>query len=169
MAEQKVRRFVATDASCSALLREEELQVALELCRKAGRQETGGVVIGRYTAALDCAVITELSAPPPDSKASPTRFDRGVQGLRDLLHVRWKREGTYYLGEWHFHPFAAAEPSAIDLSGIADIARDRRSHCPEPLLLIIGGDPSAGPEVRLQVCPRGRALIPLFCLENKTS
>lgn len=167
MLEGKARRFVAADASCSALLRDTELEVALALCSAAGRRETGGVIIGRYTAALDCAVITELSPPPPDSRADSSRFERGVQGLRNLLRARWKREGTYYLGEWHFHPFAKAEPSSIDEAGIATIARDHRSRCPEPLLLIIGGEPSAGSELRLHVWRHGRALIPMHPRRSK--
>lgn len=166
LAERQARRFVGADRSFSVLLRQEELAVALELCRRAARCETGGVIIGRYTVELDCAIITELTPPPPDSRAGATRFDRGTQGLRQHLDLCWRRAGTYYLGEWHFHPYVAPEPSSIDLAGISTIARDRRSLCPEPLLLIIGGDPAQAPELRFHVCPRGRGLTRLVLQES---
>jgi hypothetical protein len=55
----------------------------------------------------------------------------------------------HYLGEWHFHPFAAPSPSSIDYSQMAEIAVSRSWRCPEPVLLIIGGDP------RGEWCPYG--------------
>jgi hypothetical protein len=46
------------------------------------------------------------------------------------------------LGEWHFHPYATPSASADDERQMLTIADDPRYHCPEPILLIMGGDPS---------------------------
>lgn len=137
------------------------LRRALALCERAGTSETGGVIIGRYTASLDCAVVTELRGPPKDSRAGPTWFVRGAQGLADYLRTLWVRERRYYLGEWHFHPRASARPSAQDVAQMQEIARDERYRCPEPLLLIIGGSPPSHHELAAFVALATKSLTPL--------
>jgi proteasome lid subunit RPN8/RPN11 len=44
------------------------LSQMLELSRSAAPKETGGVLVGYYTEARDCAVVTEVSGAPPDSR-----------------------------------------------------------------------------------------------------
>ncbi len=119
----------------------------LRTCAAAGRCETGGVLVGSYRsvagAALDCAAVSDASGPPADSLAGATWFERGVRGLQRLLNDKWER-GNYYLGEWHFHPFSDTTPSPQDFDSLAGIAENPQYRCPEPVLLIIGGDPTAG-------------------------
>jgi hypothetical protein len=137
------------------------VRLALVLCERAGTSETGGIMIGHYTASLDCAVVTELRGPSTDSRAGPTWFVRGAQGLADYLSKLWIRERRYYLGEWHFHPQASARPSPQDAAQMQDVARDERYRCPEPLLLIIGGSPPADHELAAFVALATKSLIPL--------
>lgn len=117
----------------------------LRTCADAGRRETGGILVGSYRSvggsALDCAVVSDASGPPEDSRAGTTWFERGVRGLQRLLDDRWRR-GNFYLGEWHFHPFAGTTPSRQDLESLAGIASNPQYRCPEPVVLIVGGDPS---------------------------
>lgn len=155
------RRFAAFDQRFTVTLPGEALAAALDHCAKAGRDEIGGVILGRYSEAHDCAEIHELGPPPPGSKATRTTFYRGVGGLPELLRQRW-HEGIYYLGEWHFHPFAAPEPSAADTRQLELIATDRGYRCPEPLLIIIGADPRKQVRLGVFVCPRGGRLLPLL-------
>lgn len=139
------------------------LRPALALCQRAGLVETGGIIVGRYTARLDCAVVTELRGPPRDSRAGPTWFQRGAQGLTEYLRRLWAREGTYYLGEWHFHPRAAARPSAQDVAQMQAVARDAGYRCPEPLLVIVGGSPPTAYELSAFVVLVPGSLVPLDC------
>lgn len=118
------------------------LQAILTWCNEAGNDETGGILIGEYTPLHDCALVHQATGPTKDSAASPTRFRRGVGGLNTLVDRLWKRERRYYLGEWHFHPGAPPEPSGIDDTQLAEIAADTRYRCPEPVLLLVGGDPT---------------------------
>lgn len=155
------RHFVAQDRPLAATLRDAALVEAIGHCVAAGRDETGGVILGRYSATHDRAEIHELGPPPPGSQATRTSFFRGTGGLQDLLHRRW-REGLYYLGEWHFHPFAAPEPSAADIRQIQEISTDPRYRCPEPLLLILGADPRKLVKLGVFVCPRGGRIVPLI-------
>ncbi len=45
------------------------------------------------------------------------------------------------MGEWHFHPQASPAPSSRDSIQMRDIARMLQYHCPEPILLMVGGGP----------------------------
>ncbi|HEY8270977.1 MAG TPA: Mov34/MPN/PAD-1 family protein [Pseudobdellovibrionaceae bacterium] len=141
MNQCKERTFLSADKSYGVVLKSVALEVILVECRKSKKTETGGILIGKYSDDHNCALVYEISGPPRDSIRSATSFERGNQGLKDLLSGRFKDPGYYYLGEWHFHPFSSPEPSGRDLSQIKDIATSALYKCPEPILLIIGGDP----------------------------
>lgn len=111
----------------------------LSSCHRASAKETGGVLIGYYNPNHNMAFVTEVIPAPPDSKRGTTWFDRGVKGLSTKLHVFWKKKGSFYLGEWHYHPGAAPNPSPADSTQMAEIAASHLYACPEPVLLIVGG------------------------------
>jgi integrative and conjugative element protein (TIGR02256 family) len=113
----------------------------LDWCDRSGAVETGGILIGRYTAAHDCALVTGVLGPPPDSRRGPTWFQRGVAGLQAVLDRVWGQRRDFYVGEWHFHPFAAPLPSRTDYRQMSTIAVTPSWICPEPVLVIVGGDP----------------------------
>src|SRR5690349_6378790 len=88
------------------------VRALLRFTRKARATETGGVLVGRYSEAFNCAEVTRVSPPPRDSKADRCSFERGSEGLEAWLLKLWSASArTYYLGEWHFHPYASAEAS----------------------------------------------------------
>jgi hypothetical protein len=58
-----------------------------------------------------------------------------------MLERAWGLRKEYYLGDWHFHPFSPPNPSADDYDQMLRIASSPNWKCPEPVLLIIGGDP----------------------------
>ena len=133
----------------------------LHLCRSSGARETGGILVGRYSATLDCARVSAASGPPADSVRGPSWFERGTRGLQAWLERRWTSRGDHYLGEWHFHPYAAPVPSDTDLQQLARIARTVDYRCPEPLLLILGGDPAGRWSISAHVVPSGWAAVAL--------
>jgi integrative and conjugative element protein (TIGR02256 family) len=112
-------------------------------CRLSHPLETGGILIGTYTAARDCALIWIASGAPIDSSWGPTWFKRGTRHLQRWLDALWHKN-QYYLGEWHYHPSAASTPSDRDRSQMKAISQAPQQHCPEPLLLIVGGDATQG-------------------------
>jgi hypothetical protein len=79
----------------------------LRYCEVSAPQETGGILLGRYSAAHDCALVQIVTGAPADSKTGRTWFERGIRGLQAKLDLLWRRNEGYYLGEWHFHPFGA--------------------------------------------------------------
>lgn len=133
----------------------------LRLCWCSGHVETGGILAGTYSAALDCACVSRISGAPRDSSSGPTWFERGTSGLQAWLDHHWASRRERYLGEWHFHPGAAPVPSPTDRHQLHTIARTPSYACPEPVLLILGGDPAGRWEVSAHVFPRGREAVAL--------
>jgi len=66
---------------------------------------------------------------------------RSTQGIITKLKGAWKKQ-QYYLGEWHYHPNTSPKPSGLDLKTMLNLSKSKELHCPEPILLIIGGGPS---------------------------
>lgn len=133
------RTFVAADGSVAVEIEDSASDTMLGAVRRAGLQETGGILIGRYAPFGDRVIVAEATLAPPDSTASPTAFTRGVVGLTHRLRLAWTR-GVYYVGEWHSHPRGLAEPSMQDLAQIVAFARDPAYRCTHPVLVIVGGD-----------------------------
>jgi integrative and conjugative element protein (TIGR02256 family) len=144
------------------------------ICREAGDEETGGILVGRYTPDRSTAIVREATPPPTDSQKGRSWFARGVTGLRQLLRRRWRsKERRYYIGEWHFHPATVVEPSADDLDQMLRIGSTKEYSCKEPVLLIFGrpAGQGCGLAARAFVFPAGlrpvemrlENLSPPFC------
>jgi integrative and conjugative element protein (TIGR02256 family) len=125
----------------SVLLPDKILYELFALCTKAFPLETGGIIYGDYTDDNSCASIKGVTGQTTDSRAGRTWFHRGVGKLQILLNNLWRNK-LYYLGEWHFHPNGAPDPSGRDLSSLKSIAESSRTHCTDPLMLIVGGNKS---------------------------
>lgn len=111
--------------------------------------ETGGILIGRYSADLTVATVVQVTRPPRDSRSGPTWFTRGTYGLNRLLERAW-RDGLHYLGEWHYHPEGLPEPSATDRAQMSAITCEAKMQCATPVLLILG-DADAGRQIAAYV------------------
>lgn len=133
--------FRSEDGRFGLDVAEKQVAEMLGLCQRSSPRETGGILLGHYSEAHDCALVTSVTGAPADSRSGRTWFDRGVQGLQDKIDRLWRHRKYYYLGEWHFHPFAAPRLSPTDLQQVQEIAESEQYHCPEPVLLIIGNDP----------------------------
>jgi integrative and conjugative element protein (TIGR02256 family) len=147
--------FVARDHSIAILITIAIRKALAQYCTQAGRHETGGILIGHYTPLGDQAVITKVTSAPRDSSAGRSWFVRGVAGLQQLINRAWRRR-DYYLGEWHFHPFASPDPSDRDRRQIAYLSRDPDYRCPEPILIVVGGDPGTGGDLAVSVVLKGK-------------
>ena len=136
--------FRSRDGRIGVTLTEQCLQEARRLCSAAYPQETGGILVGRYSGDRNVAHILQAAEPPTDSRFGRSWFARGVQGIRNQLSALWnqpKNQRQYYLGEWHFHPDGSPEPSPQDRSEMLAISLHSPTQCPEPVLLILAGSP----------------------------
>lgn len=149
-------RAQTADGSYSVVVEAAVLQEIDRFCTAAGKVETGGVLVGRYSEDRTTALVLEVTSPPADSRQGSAWFKRGIAGLRALLRRRWNaRERTYYLGEWHFHPARTVVPSGDDFEQMASIARTNDYRCREPLMMIFGAARAANGvrTARMFVCP----------------
>lgn len=137
---------MAEDHGVAIMITEAIRNRLLAYCEKAHQLETGGILIGHYTPLGDQAVITEVVGPPRDSMATQRSFIRGLHGLQRLINRAWRRR-EYYLGEWHFHPFSRPSPSDSDRRQMIAFSKDPAYRCPEPILVVVGGDPQIGGEL----------------------
>lgn len=158
--------YWSPDRKFGMIIEDSHITKMLEVCKNSGSYETGGIVVGHYTKNLDCAVVTDISFSPSDSRHGRSWFYRGVNGLQNWLNRLWnKRE--YYLGEWHFHPFSSTVLSRTDKTQMKKIAKSKGYFCPEPILLIIGGDPERDWKIRVYVCNKGHSFLQLAELGGK--
>lgn len=130
--------------------------------QNATGRETGGILVGLYSASLDTAIVTSVEVAPVDSAASRSSFSRGVSGIQTLLNRLWHQPvRTYYLGEWHVHPGFSPEKSAQDDATMQSGRLHDAFHCAVPVLVILGGDPSAIWTLRAWAYPQGQTSVPL--------
>jgi integrative and conjugative element protein (TIGR02256 family) len=156
-------QYWSIDRTFGIVFQQIHLQQIINTCCDARYNETGGIIIGQYTDSLSCAIITRLLGPTTDSKSGRTWLIRGTKGLRKIIDKHWKEEREYYIGEWHFHPFASPNPSSQDLSQMREIASSSTYKCPEPILIIAGGNPAKELQLRVFVFPKGELVELLRC------
>src|SRR4029078_6600756 len=94
-----------------------------------------------------CSLRNAASKARRHWRAGLTWFSRGVSGLQRWLSKLWKSK-AYYLGERHFHPYAAPNPSGTDISKRTGVAKDDLCKGTEPVLVILGGDAAADWQLR---------------------
>lgn len=158
--------FSSPDGRFRIALPDMAVETMLAQARTAGVNETGGILIGQYSVDHQTALITRAEPPPTDSRAGPTWFERGVTGVKEILHRMWRApQQTFYLGEWHFHPFAHAGASGTDDHTMKCVDLRHGFACHEPILLILGGDPAASYHVNAYVFPNTTTRIQLILEE----
>jgi len=97
-----------------------------EALQKAGRRETGGILMGEHIAEDTFRVVDITVQLQPSTFTS---FIRALSGIKSAL-LRFFRRTKYeytrfnYLGEWHSHPSFALEPSSTDCESMLQIVHD---------------------------------------------
>lgn len=161
----KALRFSTPDSRFGLSIDGALVQRILRLCTESDSTETGGILVGYYTEKHDVAVVTDISGPPSDSKRKHSTFIRGVEGLQKRLHQLWEFKRHYYLGEWHYHPHAAPDASGVDASQLKSYSENRTLKCPEPVMLIVGGNPGGDWSANAYVFPKGQSLESMQLVE----
>jgi integrative and conjugative element protein (TIGR02256 family) len=103
--------------------------------------ETGGVLLGYFDLTAGKAYIVDALPPPPDSRADPTGFTRGVEGLGRAVAEAQRRTANIvgYVGEWHSHPIKiAARPSIDDVFLLVHLGIALHRDGLPALMLIVG-------------------------------
>lgn len=154
--------FWSRDRKFGLSLKESVLLEGINEYVDSTSQETGGILVGYYTPAHDCAVVTALSGPPEDSVRGPRLFERGTKGIQRWISRLWREKRHFYLGEWHFHPGGEPVPSPDDVEQMQNLSKDKKLKCPEPVLLIVAGTFKGGWTTNAYVFPEDQERVSLF-------
>lgn len=114
-----------------------------ELRRQALPNETGGILLGYHDFTQNLLVIVDAVRAPEDSKGTPTSFDRGTLGLREVVEEARNRTAGIvgYVGEWHSHPNGCpAAPSRDDLVQLVQLAVGMNEEGLPVIQVIVGRD-----------------------------
>jgi len=150
--------YVSPDQRLSVAMTDDARERLIKHCIRAGRRETGGVLLGSYSSLHDHAMVSEVTGPPKDSVRRRWSFVRGIAGVQRRIDRAWRRE-RYYLGEWHFHPYTSPAPSDRDKQQVRDFAVDPAYACPEPILVVVGGNPSMSPSFAVALVVEGKFIV----------
>jgi integrative and conjugative element protein (TIGR02256 family) len=151
--------FSSIDQQFSFELSDSQISYLLDFIKRSRAKETGGILIGKYNRDHSVAIVKKLTGPPKDSSSGFVWFQRGLHGLQQLLERHWVKQ-EYYLGEWHYHPYSSPNPSHQDIQQMKTIALSKPYHCPEPIMMIIGGDIESY-DIRVFIALRGKEFIEL--------
>ncbi len=103
--------------------------------------ETGGVLLGYFDLRLGWLVVVDALPAPPDSRASRSGFERGVEGTMASVAEAARRTADIvrYVGEWHSHPPGhSAAPSVDDYLQGSELALGMAEEGLPALQLIVG-------------------------------
>lgn len=107
-------------------------------------RETGGVLMGYWTADKSEVVITSVIGPGPNAIHGRSSFSPDAHFQEQAIAERYALSGRRhtYLGDWHVHPNAKrASLSWKDLRTMARIASCPEARAPSPLMAIVYGTP----------------------------
>lgn len=95
----------------------------LRQCKKFGRTETGGILIGVANYKTKVIHVFDIVTEPSDSHGSPVAFTRGIRGLPELVNEIKFNTGEIigYIGEWHTHPMNLEKLSGQDMKTIGQL------------------------------------------------
>lgn len=150
--------YITEDGSYGICITNAAWNQIAEACLKSKEKETGGVLIGSYSADQSYAVISEVYM-PTNSKSGRFWFNRGKSGLKKYLKECWNSiSRKYYLGEWHYHPVFEVEPSSQDLEQMKVVSNNSRYACNTPIMLIAGKSSSKNIQLKGWVFPKGKVI-----------
>lgn len=97
--------------------------------------ETGGFLVGKYSADNNTAIVS-LVLTPVKIISGPTCFQRETEGMESVWDELYK-EGLVYLGEWHSHPNGSSMYSVTDKKALTNIARSETVLINNPIMMIV--------------------------------
>ena len=103
--------------------------------------ETGGSMLGVVDHLARKIHVVEAMPEPPDSKGTPSLFERGIAGLSEDVAGKLSRvmDQIRYVGEWHSHPRDfSIRPSSTDVVQLCQTAITTALESQPGLSLIIG-------------------------------
>jgi hypothetical protein len=91
---------------CNIYVQHDTIKFIISERSKNPTIETGGILVGHWDNIHQALYIARAFNAPPDSKGSSNYFERGEEGLDEILEPLNKNTQDWigYIGEWHSHP-----------------------------------------------------------------
>ena len=110
-------------------------------------EETGGMILGRWSGGGDTLVVTGFTGPGPKAVHRACHFSADPEYQQALLDRAVERWGTGYVGEWHLHPGALSHPSEWDRQQVRALLEDATRPLDRLVLVIVNQDARCGVRV----------------------
>jgi len=125
----------------TVLLDEGALKTAREIRSRYVPAETGGILLGSIDHHRRTIAIVDALPPPVDSVGTPVSFERGTQGLAEVVNEASRRTAAIvgYVGEWHSHPpRVSTNMSTDDVKQLLHLTVHLASDGDPAVMLIVG-------------------------------
>ncbi|MFI8581041.1 Mov34/MPN/PAD-1 family protein [Ectopseudomonas khazarica] len=137
---QQVHRYQV--GSMRVSISDDVVSTMRELRSKAGRNETGGVLVGTFDLVRNVAHVVAALPAPTDSKQAPTYFIRGKKDLKPRIEelAAGSAGRLHYIGEWHSHPGAVPARPSDDDEGVFAHLETHLGSAGSPYFMAICGE-----------------------------
>jgi integrative and conjugative element protein (TIGR02256 family) len=130
-------KFVNKETELQLIISEELVKRIASYGISIYPNEYGGLLLGRYISE-NKIVLIEDTVLPNKYKSSSYYFERGSEGLKEVLELRYNASPSLiYVGEWHTHPDSLAKPSKTDINAMSELANDTNVLINNPVLMIL--------------------------------
>lgn len=105
-----------------------------------GRNESGGILLGKYIPEKEYYYISIATKPTERDCAGPIWFSRNRDVAQKEIDNQWKKSGEIinYMGEWHTHPYKNPTPSLVDKNLMRKLIRDGSNVWKHLFMIIVG-------------------------------
>ena len=103
--------------------------------------ETGGLLLGYWSADNNNVVITDMVGPGPLAKHRKFTYKPDYSFHQQEMKRIFNENGgmSTYLGDWHSHPESSSHLSFLDKRALRNIARFPDNYIDHPIMLVLGG------------------------------
>ena len=120
-------------------IQQRTLEIWVNLLRKAGTKETGGILFGEHVDNDEFRLLEITKQRRKGDEVSFRRKPREAKRSLKKLRAAYDNDHTRfnYLGEWHSHPNAPAIPSRLDGETMQGLLADPKSDAHFLVLIIV--------------------------------
>ena len=102
--------------------------------------EAGGQLFAQITEDGNHWFVSSATGPRPNDKRSRFFFKPNRRSEQREIHAEFEK-GNHYVGDWHTHPQQSPQPSARDISSMAEMVQKSTHQLLGFLMVVVGTHP----------------------------